>query len=64
MTTYYCQQKNGNEIITLETVQANSINEATKLFGEMARNSRKYGFKFENKINTRWTKIFVEGYQK
>ena len=64
MTTYYLQQKNGNEIITLAKTEANGSSEASKIFQQKMRSDRKFAMKAEQKTSTKWTKIFAEGFQK
>lgn len=64
MTTYYLQQKNGNDIITLATAEANGSTEASKIFTQRMRSDRNFAMKVEQKVNTKWTKIFAEGFQK
>lgn len=64
MTTYYLQQKNGNEIETLASCQAENTNEASKVFTQKMRNDRKFKELVEPKVSTKWTKIFRERYQK
>lgn len=64
MTTYYLQQKNGKEIKTLATCQAENTSEASKVFTQKMRSDRKFRESIEPRVSTKWTKIFREGYQK